>query len=289
MFKKGRKHRFKCPSNQVECKRLLAKGRMITDPSDILEHFRSYFEDLSSSKSPSNSVPNAQADLSNMENLSFLNDEKILDTMISIEEVEGALKTMKRGRSGGGDGLDPEHIYYGGEVLKVWLKRIFNRIIALEEVPVFLREGVILPVYKGKGKDPLLMENYRGITLSSVMVKLFEIILQQRLSPLFEDIGFPDISQTAYQSGLSCGHAIYATQEVLLTQIREGGNQYICFYHVEKDFDSIEFPVLLKQLFEIGINGKVWRLLKPWYADFPSRVRLNNRLSDAFLIGRGAK
>ena len=120
---------------------------MITDPSNILEHFRSYFEDLSSSKSPSNSVPNAQAHLSNMENLFFLNDEKILDTMISIEEVEGALKIMKQGRSGGGDGLDPEHIYYGGEVLKVWLKRTFNRIIALEEVPVCLRKGIILPVY----------------------------------------------------------------------------------------------------------------------------------------------
>ena len=121
MFKQGHKHRFKCPSNQVEWKRLLAKGRMITDPSHILEYFRSYFEDLSSSKSPSNYVPNAQADLSNVENLSFLNDEKILDTMISIEEVEGAFKTMKQGRYGGGNGLDPEHIYYGGEVLKVWL------------------------------------------------------------------------------------------------------------------------------------------------------------------------
>ena len=80
-----------------------------------------------------------------------------------------------------------------------------------------LREGIILPVYKGKGKDPLLMENSRGNTLSSVMFKLFEIILLQGLSPLFEDIGFPDISQTAYQSGLSCSHAIYAMQEALLT------------------------------------------------------------------------
>ena len=174
-------------------------------------------------------------------------------------------------------------------VVKFWLKRIFNRIIALEEVPVCLREGNILPVYKGKIKDPLLIENYLGITLSSVMVKLFEIILLQRLSPLFEEIGFPDISQTAYQSGLSCSHANYATQEALLTQIREGGNQYICFYDVEKVFDSIELPVLLKQLFEIGINGKLWRLLKSWYSDSPSRVRLNNCLSDAFLIGRGVK
>ena len=136
-----------------------------------------------------------------------------------------------------------------------------------------LREGIILPVYKEKGKDPLLMENSRGNTLSSVMFKLFEIILLQGLSPLFEDIGFPDISQTAYQSGLSCGHAIYAMQEALLTQIREGVNQYICFYNVEKSFDSIELPVLLKQLFDIGINGKLLRLLKSWYTDSPNRVR----------------
>ena len=47
-----------------------------------------------------------------------------------------------------------------------------------------LREGIIFPVYKGKGKDPLLMENYRGITLSSVIVKLFEIIFLQCPSPL---------------------------------------------------------------------------------------------------------
>ena len=62
-------------------------------------------------------------------------------------------------------------------------------------------------------------------------------------------------------------------QEALLTQIREGGNQFICFYNVEKAFDSIELPVLLKQLFDIGINGKLWRLLKSLYTDSPNRVR----------------
>jgi hypothetical protein len=29
---------------------------------------------------------------------------------------EGALKTLKLGKSGGIDSLDPEHIYYGGAV-----------------------------------------------------------------------------------------------------------------------------------------------------------------------------
>lgn len=54
---------------------------------------------------------------------------------ICIEEVEGALKVR------GGDGP-------GGEVLKVWLNKIFNRSIALEEVPVCVKEGIILLLYK---------------------------------------------------------------------------------------------------------------------------------------------
>ena len=252
-------------------------GKMITEPKEILQHFRSYIEDLSSSKQ---TLPDTLANLSSMEYASFLNEEKILDVEVCVEEIEVALKAVKLGKSGSGDGLDPEHIYYGGEILKVWLKKVFNRIIALEEVPVCLKESVILPVYKGKGKDPLQMKNYRGITLSSVIAKLFELILLHRLSPIFEETGFPDIYQTAYQRGLSCAHAIYATQEANLTHIREGGNQYICFYDVEKAFDSIELLILLKKLFEIGINGKLWRLLKSWYTHSPSRVRLNNCLSD---------
>ena len=66
-------------------------------------------------------------------------------------------------------------------------------------------------------------------------------------------------------------------------------SSYICFYDLEKAFDSIKLPLLLKQLFEIGVNGKLWHLLKSWYTDSSSRVRLNNRLSDPLLIGRGVK
>ena len=161
--------------------------------------------------------------------------------------------------------MDPEHIFYGGEALKLWLKKLFNRIIALEEIPTCLNEGLIIPVYKGNGKDPLLPDSYRGITLSSVITKLFEIVLLQRLTPLLEEVGFPDFSQTAYQKGISCSDAIFATQEALLTHARDNGKPFLCFYDVEKAFDSVELPILLKELWAIGINGKLWRIVKNWY------------------------
>ena len=127
------------------------------------------------------------------------------------------VKTLKLGKSGGIDSLNPEHIYFGGETLKLWLKIILNRIFTLEQIPASLNEGLIIPVYKGKGKDPFQPDSYRGITLSSVICKLLEIILLQRLSPLLEEAGIPDFAQTAYQKGLSCTDAIFATQEALLT------------------------------------------------------------------------
>ena len=58
-----------------------------------------------------------------MEASSFGGSEQLLDTEICIEEIENVLKLLKLGKSGGPDGLSPEHIVYGGEVLKIWLKK----------------------------------------------------------------------------------------------------------------------------------------------------------------------
>ena len=123
----------------------------------------------------------------------------------------------------------------------------------------------------------------RGITLSSVIAKTLEIILLQRLYPALEERGF------AYQKGISCVDAIFATQEVLLNLVRQGSNPYLCFYDIEKAFDSIEFPILLQHLYDAGINGKCWRVIKNWYSQSTVRIRSNGLVSDPFVVGRGVK
>ena len=56
-------------------------------------------------------------------------------------------------------------------------------LIFLEDIPSSFKNGIILPVYKGKGKDPLLQSRYQGITLTSILAKTFEFILLDRLLP----------------------------------------------------------------------------------------------------------
>ena len=291
LFKKKDRRCFRTFKQSAECSKLLdSNDQLVTDPVMILEIFCSYFSDLASTKKMCDGpVASAAAKLINLEMRSNANNDQILDTEITVEEIEKALHILKLGRSDGTDGLKSEHLLYGGYSLKLWLKTIFNAIIAHESIPPCLKEGVVVPIYKGKGKDLLLSRSYCGITLSSTIAKTLEVMLLKHMSPILHERGFPDINQTAYQKGISCADATFSTQEVLLNYIRQGSNSLLCLYDIEKAFDSVEFPVLLDHLYSAGINGKAWRLIKSWYHSPISRVRLNGALSTPFDISRGVK
>ena len=224
LFKNNSKHRFRIFKPKTSCSKLLdVNDHQTTDPSAILEVFRSHYSKLASSAiDTENESQPADSNIYDLEAKSLLNDDQILDTSITLEEIEAAVNTLKLGHSKGADGLNSEHLLYGGPTLMLWLMKIFNAIISLEEVPTCFKEGVIIPVYKGRGKDPLLASSYRGITLSSIMAKSLEIVILKRMSPFLDEIGFPDVNQTAYQKGVSCTDAIFSTQEVLLNYIRQG-------------------------------------------------------------------
>ena len=49
-----------------------------------------------------------------------------------------------------------------------------------------------------------------------------------------------------------------------------------------------KLPVLLRH-FNTGVNGKFWRLIKNWYTNSTSRVRINNQLSEPITVERGVK
>ena len=68
---------------------------------------------------------------------------KLLNLLGWALTLPGGLLTL-----GGLDGLKAEHFKYGGKHLKLWLKKIFNRIIALEDTPQCMKDGLVIPVYK---------------------------------------------------------------------------------------------------------------------------------------------
>ena len=68
-----------------------------------------------------------------------MNSDQVLDDEIVTEEIEAAIKRLERGIRAGKDNIYTEHLLYGSELLKVWLKQVFNAIISPEEIPIFFK------------------------------------------------------------------------------------------------------------------------------------------------------
>ena len=119
--------------------------------------------------------------------------------------VRHAVQKMKLRKSAGPDDLVAEHLRYGGGSIITWLTEILNSVLDVESLKT-------IPVYKGGGKDPLDVNSYRGITLNSVISKVLELLILERLDPLFTDAGLPHPNQSAYRRNVSCADAIFATQ-----------------------------------------------------------------------------
>ena len=104
MFKKNHLLHFKTSNQRIECLKLMIDIESVTDTKGILQHFKAFFASLAHSNVVSNEQTVSSPALSEMENLSYRSNKQLLDTEICVEEIEGALKILKLGKSGGPDG-----------------------------------------------------------------------------------------------------------------------------------------------------------------------------------------
>ena len=99
---------------------------------------------------------------------------------ISLEEVGEEVNEMKSGKVPGLDGFPLECLKKGGMAVLKWLVRLLNLSFEMGVVPMDWRGACIVPLYKGKG-DKCECSNSRGITLLSVVGKLFDRVLIKRV------------------------------------------------------------------------------------------------------------
>ena len=101
--------------------------------------------------------------------------------------------------------------------------------------------------------------------------------------PVLDDVGIPQVTQTAYRKGVGYQDSTFAGKESTDSLIQGGDNVFTCFYDVASVFDTVKFSILLEELFRDGIQGKCWRLIHNWYLGLTSQVSLGKKLSRSFL------
>ena len=99
------------------------------------------------------------------------------DRPIEDQEPDQAISNTKLGKSPGSDGVLPEVVVYGGYRLRASLLTLFNIIWVTEIIPPEWKDAIINIFFKKGYRGEC--GNYRGISLLSVVGKVFaDIILQ---------------------------------------------------------------------------------------------------------------
>ncbi len=96
---------------------------------------------------------------------------------MSVNDVEKSVKRLKLGKSDGEEGLSSDHIINGPHLLTVLLTIVLNCMIVHGVSPDSMINGTMIPIPKGKRKLLCRSDNYRAITLSSIIGKIFDLVL----------------------------------------------------------------------------------------------------------------
>jgi hypothetical protein len=102
-------------------------------------------------------------------------------------------------------------------------------------------------------------------------------------------MGIPNNYQFAYQADKSCALASFVLQETISHNVERGSKVYCCFLDSSKAFDSVWLDGLFYKLFQLGMNGKSWRILRNWYSKMHCYVSLNGQTSSVFPVLQGVR
>ena len=90
---------------------------LVTDKEDLLRIWASYFTELSQSKiDESEDLQLLSNKVESLYEASLANEEHLLDTPFTVEELEQTLGKLKMRKTSGPDGLCAEHLKLGGFV-----------------------------------------------------------------------------------------------------------------------------------------------------------------------------
>ena len=212
---------------------------------------------------------------------------KILDKDITIEEVDKAIKKMKEKIAGGNDKILPEMIKHGGNSIIEALNLLFNQILKYQLIPSSWKEGLIYSIFKGGNKNN--PSDYRGITLLSIISKLCETIFCNRLVEVVDKFNLDSNNQ----GGFKRKRSTIDQASVVLFTIQKRQQQklptYCAFIDLQKAYDRVTTYGILKRIWDLGINGKFFNLLRNWYQNNKAAVLVENNQTEFFETKIGLK
>ena len=205
--------------------------------------------------------------------------EHLGQLFVTPEMIAKKIKKMKDNKLTGVDRIPPKLL--GGkfvEQISTPLANLFN--LSLEEgiVPSEWKEANITPLFKkGSRKKP---ENYRPVSLTSVVCKLLETLIRDHTVEFLVKHKLINTSQYGFLKARSCLINLLCFLEEITKWVDDGSPVDVVYLDFQKSFDKVPHQRLLLKLKAHGIGNDVINWIEKWFTHRRQGVLVGGEISN---------
>jgi hypothetical protein len=255
-------------------------GCLPKDTRQSLNNITNYFIN---SAIPKQIINNNNIHLDNIETEIDESDNWIF----TVEEITETCRFYRQNTAPGPDNILPHFLKYGSELLYNALTVIFNVSWKYGILPQQWKDANVFAMYKQKG-DIQQPSSYRPISITSIVIRIFEHLIHKRLIGRIEQLNILDKYQFGFRHKHSCYDAIHSILQTIKEHINVNHKILpVAFLDLTKAFDKVYHNILLNYLLKIGIKGKAWNWIRNFLENRRIRTINNNTASEWHKITYG--
>ena len=147
---------------------------------------------------------------------------------------------------------------------------------------------LINPILKESSADD--PNNYRGICVSSALLKLMCSMISNRLQIYADENGLLNKNQIGFKKNSRTSDHLLTVKSLVKKYVTRGKKKlYSCFVDFKKAFDSVWHNGLFHKLELLGINGNFLNLIKNIYSKTKCAVKVGNTITNFFSYKKGVR
>ncbi|MCP4459602.1 MAG: reverse transcriptase family protein, partial [Cytophagales bacterium] len=188
-------------------------------------------------------------------------EDSFIDLNISRDDVFDILKSINPSKAAGPDSIHGKVLKNCARSLAYPLSILFNLSFSIGCIPQDWKLALVVPVFK-KG-DKSSVENYRPISLTSLIMKVFERCIRSALFAACSDLIDP--RQHGFVNGRSCTTQMVPFTDNLALALNESSRVDIIYFDFAKAFDSVSHDLILFKLKNIyRVDGVMLKFIKSY-------------------------
>ena len=189
-------------------------------------------------------------------------DSTLHHITVSKSGVLKLLLGIDDSKATGPDGIPGKFLKSCAHELHEVFTIFFQKSLDLGEIPEDWKSANIFPLFK-KG-DKGNVENYRPISLTSIVCKLLEHIVHSNISSFFESKKFLTPLQHGFRQKRSCESQLLTTLRDFSQSLNQQGQTDAILLDFSKAFDKVDHKLLISKINHSGIHGR----LLSWLTSF---------------------